>query len=153
MAYIVNKYILGALVPMLLIGAGLYFTIYLKAFHILHPIRLLKHLASKKERSDLSPFRALTLALAGTLGVGNIVGVSAAIVLGGFGAIFWMWVSALCAMILKYAEVALAMNHRRADKNGALHVSAMYYINDILSRLGLKGIGRVLSMIFAILYV
>ena len=151
MAYIVNKYILGALVPMLLIGAGLYFTIYLKAFHILHPIRLLKHLASKKERSDLSPFRALTLALAGTLGVGNIVGVSAAIVLGGFGAIFWMWISALCAMILKYAEVVLAMNHRRADRNGALHGSAMYFINDILSRLRLKGVGRALSMIFAIL--
>jgi Na+/alanine symporter len=65
MTYIVNKYILGALVPILLIGAGLYFTLYLKAYHILHPIKLFKHLTRrKKERSDISPFRALTLALA-----------------------------------------------------------------------------------------
>ena len=151
MAYIVNKYILGVLVPILLIGAGVYFTLYLKGFHVLRPMRLIKQLMTKKEPGDVSPFRALTLALAGTLGVGNIVGVSAAIVLGGFGSIFWMWISALCAMILKYAEVVLAMNHRRSDKNGQLHGSAMYYINDIFANIKLRRTGFVLSLIFATL--
>lgn len=150
MAHIVNKYILGVIVPILLIGAGLYFTFYLKGFHILHPIKLIKKLMTKKERGSISPFRALTLALAGTLGVGNIVGVSAAIVLGGFGSVFWMWISALCAMILKYAEVVLAMRHRRADKNGHLHGSAMYYIYEAFSKIKLHRTGRISALVFAV---
>lgn len=153
MAYLVNinKYLLGVIVPVLLIAVGAYFTFFLGGFHILHPIKLLKKLSERKERCAVSPFRALTLALAGTLGVGNIVGVSAAIVLGGFGAVFWMWISAICAMILKYAEVVLAMRHRRPDKNGELHGSAMYYINDTFARIKMPRTARTLAITFAIL--
>lgn len=109
---------------------------------------------TRKQGSDKngnSPFRALTLALAGTLGVGNIVGVSAAIYLGGFGSIFWMWVSAFCAMILKYAEIVLAMRHRRFDQGGRPHGSAMLYIKDFFASLGLYKLAKYIPIIFALL--
>ena len=147
----INKYILGIAVPVLLIGAGLYYTVILKAFHIRKLPKLFKILTSRRSIDGISPFRALTLALAGTLGVGNIVGVSAAICTGGFGAVFWMWISALCAMILKYAEVVLAMLHRRYDKNGVPHGSAMYYIKDYFSSRHLVGIGNTVAAVFAAL--
>ena len=145
----VNEYLLGLTVPMLLIGVGIYFTITLKAFYIRHADKIFKTLTSKRSPSSTSPFKALTLALAGTLGVGNIVGVSAAIVIGGFGSVFWMWISALCAMSLKYAEVVLAMRHRRYDKNGTPHGSAIYYINDIFAQQKMKRTGKYLSAVFA----
>ena len=79
-----------------------------------------------------SPLRALCMALAGTLGVGNITGVALAISAGGSGAVFWMWVSALAAMILRYSEIVLALDTRKC-KNGECEGSAMNYIK--------KGIG------------
>jgi AGCS family alanine or glycine:cation symporter len=147
----VNKYLLGAAIPILLIGGGIYFSVILKAFHLRMPFKILKILTAQRSNRGCSLFRALALALAGTLGVGNIVGVSAAIVTGGFGAVFWMWVSAFCAMILKYAEVVLAMRHRRFDKNGVPHGSAMYYINDVFKKHNMKRLGAFLSGLFAIL--
>lgn len=94
----------------------------------------------------------MTVALAGTLGVGNIVGVASAITLGGAGAIFWMWVSALCAMALKYAEITLALRHRRRAADGTMLGGAMYYIRDCVAAgpLGRRG-GRVLGGFFALL--
>ncbi len=145
----VNKYLIGVTVPILLICVGIYFTLYLRGFHIFKSAKIFKILIKKKTPGGISPFRALTLALAGTLGVGNIVGVSAAIAVGGFGSVFWMWVSALCAMVLKYAEVVLAMRHRRVEEDGSLHGSAMYYIKDIFSRIHLKKVGTVLASVFA----
>lgn len=71
----------------------------------------------------------MSLALAGTLGVGNIAGVATAIVAGGAGAVFWMWISALIAMSVKYAEVVLAIHYRRYD-GGRYHGGSMYYIRD-----------------------
>ncbi len=103
-----------------------------------------------EKREGVSPFRAVTLALAGTLGVGNIAGVAGAIALGGFGAIFWMWASALCAMVLKYAEITLAVAHRR-EKNGERFGGAPYYIRDFFEKLGLSGAGRVIAALFAVL--
>jgi AGCS family alanine or glycine:cation symporter len=88
----------------------------------------------------------MMLALAGTLGVGNMVGVASAIALGGFGAVFWMWVSALIAMILKYAEIVLAMLYRKYDEGGRPYGAAMYYI-----RACFRGrLGAVLAGIFAV---
>ena len=99
---LINR-ITGVLVPVFLILSGLYFSFRLNFFWVLHPIRILKSMFAKSncEKASVSPFRAVTVALAGTLGVGNIVGVAGAIALGGFGSIFWMWVSALFAMVLK----------------------------------------------------
>ena len=146
----INKYLLGAAVPVMLIAFGIYFGFRLRWFHVVHPIRTVRVALSGDRKKA---FSALSLALAGTLGVGNIVGVSAAVAGGGCGAVFWMWVSAFFAMILKYSEIVLAMRHRRYDKSGNVHGSAMYYIRDILSAIGLRRLGVVLSSVFAVFFI
>ena len=123
-----NKYLFGIGIPVFLICTGLFYCVRLGFFHFLHPIKLLRGLRGEKKGSGVSSAKALTLALAGTLGVGNMVGVASAIALGGFGAVFWMWVSALVAMIVKYAEIVLAMRYRKYDPDGKPHGAAMYYI-------------------------
>lgn len=142
----------GILVPIALILCGIFYGIRLRFFHVLHPLRVLRGLLPKKKNSGISSVKAVTLALAGTLGVGNIVGVSSAISLGGFGAIFWMWVSALIAMILKYAEIVLAMRHRRYDEGGTPLGAAMYYILDFFSSRRMKKIGAFVSSVFAVCF-
>lgn len=141
----INKYFFGIGIPFLLMGAGIFYCIRLKFFHFLHPIKVLR--SFKSERSGgVSSLKAMMLALAGTLGVGNMVGVASAIALGGFGAVFWMWVSALIAMILKYAEIVLAMLYRKYDEGGRPYGAAMYYI-----RACFRGrLGAVLAGIFAV---
>ena len=131
--------------PALLIALGIFFAAKFRFFYILHPIKTFKTIL----KSQKGGFKSLSLALAGTLGVGNIVGVSSAIVMGGAGSIFWMWVSALCAMSLKYAEVYLAMIYRRQN-NGVFYGGAPYYIKEGLkSKIGVK-CAYILSCIFAI---
>lgn len=141
----INKYFFGIGIPFLLMGAGIFYCIRLKFFHFLHPIKVLR--SFKSERSGgVSSLKAMMLALAGTLGVGNMVGVASAIALGGFGAVFWMWVSALIAMILKYSEIVLAMLYRKYDEGGRPYGAAMYYI-----RACFKGrLGAFLAGIFAV---
>lgn len=146
----INRYVLGAAVPLCLLGVGVYFLVTLRFFPLTRLGAILGYFARGEKREGTSPLRALCLALAGTLGVGNIVGVSSAIWFGGFGAVFWMWVSALAAMILKYAEILLAMRHRRQAADG-YHGGAPYYISDILREHGLPKAGRVLAVIFAVL--
>ena len=147
MAFI-NSYILGVGVPVLLLLSGIFYCIRLKGFCFVHPLNTVKYLLAGKRRGGVSPARALCLALAGTLGVGNMVGVASAIALGGVGAVFWMWVSALVAMVLKYAEIVLAMRHRRFDGEGRPHGAAMYYIKDLFHG---KSAGRALAAVFAVL--
>ncbi|MBE6577489.1 MAG: sodium:alanine symporter family protein [Ruminococcaceae bacterium] len=151
MLEIINFYLSGVLVPSLLIAVGLYYCIRLKFFHVLKPFAVFRGLKSEK-RGGVSSARAVTLALAGTLGVGNIVGVSSAIHLGGFGAVFWMWASALVAMILKYAEIVLAMKHKKSDGRGGTVGAAMYYIKDLFSTLGARRFGSMLAAAFAALF-
>jgi len=143
--------IIGTLVPFSLVISGLYFSIKLRFFWIFHPLKLLRSMFGKRDsgKDSISPFRAVTVALAGTLGVGNIVGVAGAIALGGFGAIFWMWASALCAMVLKYAEITLAVSHRRSGKNGFCGGS-LYYISDFFGSKGLTGLGSFTACVFAL---
>ena len=143
-----NEYVFGVGVPLILIFAGLFFCFKLKFFHFLHPIKIIKALKPEGGKGGVSSFGAMSLALAGTLGVGNMVGVASAIALGGFGSIFWMWVSAIVAMILKYAEIVLAMRHRRFDAEGRPYGAAMYYISDAL---GKGKLGRVVASAFACL--
>lgn len=145
----VNSWMLGLLCPILLIIGGMFYSFKLKFFYLTKPKKLLSSFASEKG-SGASSFRALMLALAGTLGVGNIVGVSAAIYMGGFGAVFWMWVSALCAAVLKYAEITLGMRHRRFDAENKPHGAAMYYVKDCFCSLGLKRLGGALAAVFAV---
>ena len=98
----------GGLVPFLLFCAGLFFLVRLRGFYLLHPLRTLGYVAKKGERR--AALSSLAVALGGTLGVGNITGVTAALVVGGPGALFWMWVSALLSAGLHFAEVVLALD-------------------------------------------
>lgn len=139
-------------VPILLFGVGIFYLFRLRFFYVLHPIRCFRLLFSGERRGGISPFRALTVALAGTLGVGNIVGVASALCLGGAGAVFWMLVSALVAMVLKYAEITLALRHRPAPtRDGQPTGGAPYYMEAGLSGRGLPKAGKICGGIFAVL--
>lgn len=120
---LLNTWIAGVLVPLALLLCGGFFALLLSKTVFGSPRKLWRAL-----RGNEGGIRALAVALAGTLGVGNIAGVATAMVLGGPGAIFWMWISALLAMLLKYAEIVLALRTRRYDEEGRAHGGAMYYI-------------------------
>ena len=127
----INRILCGILLPLLLLGTGLYFTVKLRFFHILKPGKVVSALKNNTPTSGTSPWKSLCVALAGTLGVGNIVGVAGAIYHGGAGAVFWMWLSALLAMSVKYAEVYLAVLFRQ-KKNGKYFGGAPYYMENIM---------------------
>ena len=99
----------------------------------------------KAGKGEVTPFQAVTTALAATVGTGNIVGVTGAIFIGGPGAVFWLWVSALVGMCTKYAEVTLAVKYRERNANGDWVGGPMYYITNGLGK-GWKW----LAVIFAI---
>ena len=113
-----SEILFGGVVPVALMACGAFFLIRLRGFFLLHPIRSFRLLMGRSGEERRASLRSLSLALAGTLGVGNIVGVAGAIAMGGAGAIFWMWVSAFFAMSLKYAEIVLAMRTRFFDGEG-----------------------------------
>ncbi|MBQ9751053.1 MAG: sodium:alanine symporter family protein [Clostridia bacterium] len=147
-----NDNIISLITPILLIISGLYFSFKLKFFYIRHPVKIIRSMLTLQKKGGISPFRAVTLALAGTLGVGNIAGVASSIAIGGFGSVFWMWISALVAMVLKYAEITLAISHRRTDfSTGEHHGGASYYIYDHFAANGKKRFGKALAICFALL--
>lgn len=126
----INSILSGMILPFLLIICGIWFAVRLRFFYILHPVKILKNLFESSGSEGVSPFKALTVALAGTLGVGNMAGVATAISAGGAGALFWMWISAICAMSVKYYEVRLALETRIKTEDG-FRGGAMYYIKKI----------------------
>lgn len=145
----INRYLSGALVPISLAAVAIYYLIKLGMAPIRYPIVSLRAIFFGGDGAGTSSVRAVMVALAGTLGVGNIVGVATAISLGGPGAVFWMWVSAALAMILKYSEVVLAVLHRR--KRGAEHHGgAMYYMKDHFSGLGHPRLGYIFCLVFTV---
>ena len=147
-----NDNLISAITPVLLIFAGLFFSFKLKCFYIRHPVKIIRSMLTRQKKDGISPFRAVTLALAGTLGVGNIAGVASSIAIGGFGSVFWMWISALVAMVLKYAEITLAIRHRRTDfSTGEHRGGASYYIYDHFAENGKKRFGKALAIFFALL--
>ena len=142
---------LSSAIPLLLFAVGLFYLFRLRWFYLLHPVRCVRLLFGHRPAGGISPFRALTVALAGTLGVGNIVGVAAALYFGGPGAVLWMLVSALVAMVLKYAEITLALRHRRISAGGEPVGGAPYYIRDGLTQGGMPRLGKILAAVFALL--
>ncbi|MBR3879171.1 MAG: sodium:alanine symporter family protein, partial [Clostridia bacterium] len=88
----------------------------------------------KKEAGSVSPFQAVTTALAGTIGTGSIAGLATALVLGGPGAVFWMWISALFGMVTKYSEIVLSLKYRETNEEGAYMGGPMYYIKNGLGK-------------------
>ena len=149
-----NSFAWGPLMLLLLVGTGIYLTVRVNWLQVTHFGRILKNTVgtlfkkqdSKDHGANISPFQAVTTALAGTVGTGNIAGVTGAIFTGGAGAVFWMWVAAFFGMITKYAEILLAMKYRIKDENGVYHGGPMYYIEN--------GIGKSwkwLAVIFCLL--
>lgn len=139
-----NLVLCGAIMPFLLTIAGIFFFIMLRGFYILHPVKTFKTIICSS-----GGFRSLSVALAGTLGVGNIVGVASAIIMGGPGAVFWMLISGFLAMSVKYAEVYLAMLHRRGCVDN-YYGGAPYYIYD---KMGKGRVGLFFGGAFALLCV
>ncbi len=102
----------------MILGGGLFFTFYLRGYFFLHPIKTLREMFYRKDKSGISPLRALSASLSGTLGIGNIVGVAVAMITGGSGAVFWIWISALVSMVLKYCEITLGVKYRKKSADG-----------------------------------
>ena len=148
----INDRIVSVLAALMLLSVGVFFSFKLKFFYLRHPVKLIKSMFERESGGGISPFRAVMLALAGTLGVGNIAGVASSIAIGGYGSVFWMWLSALIAMVLKYAEITLAVSHRRVDReSGEPYGGAPYYIKDLFASKGRVVSGKILAAVFALL--
>ena len=159
---VINDFVWVKIGLFLLIGSGILLTCCTKFFQITQ----LKHwwkmtigslfvrdsnATKKTDEKTISQFQALCTALAATIGTGNIAGVSAAIVIGGPGAVFWMWFAAFFGMMTNFSENILGIYFRRRNTDGEWSGGAMYYLKDGLgSYKGCKGIGSVLATLFAI---
>lgn len=106
---------------------------------------------NKKEDGEVSHFQALTTALSGTVGLGNIAGVAVAVSTGGPGATFWMILAGLLGMASKFVECTLGVKYREVDDSGEVSGGPMYYLSKGLKKKGLGGLGRFLAIFFAIL--
>lgn len=131
---------------LLLTGIGLFLTIALRGLQFRYLGYALKLVLGRKQKQedkgDISHFESLMTALAATIGIGNIAGVATAITVGGQGALFWMWITALIGMATKYAEAILAVKYRSVDERGEMSGGPMYFIE--------KGLGwRWLAVSFA----
>ncbi|MBQ7288993.1 MAG: sodium:alanine symporter family protein [Clostridia bacterium] len=156
-----NEFIWGLPGLVLLIGAGVLLTVCTKFFQVSH----LKHWwqetigslfkkdsasTKKTDKKTISQFQALCTALAATVGTGNIAGVAAAIVVGGPGAVFWMWIAAFLGMMTNYSENVLGIYYRRRNANGEWSGGPMYYLkNGLGKKKGCKGLATVLAVLFA----
>ena len=159
---VINDFVWVKLGLFLLIGAGILMTVATKFFQVTHIGHWWKEtIASvfkkdaettkKTDKKTISQFQALCTALAATIGTGNIAGVAAAIVIGGPGAVFWMWIAAFLGMMTNFSENVLGIYYRRRNKDGEWSGGAMYYLKDGLGKYkGCKYIGSVLAVLFAI---
>lgn len=126
-----NDIIWGPPLLLLLVIVGIFLTIALRGvqfryFVHSHILAFTKH--DNKSQGDISHFESLMTALAGTIGMGSIAGVATAIAIGGIGSIFWMWMTALIGMAIKYAEAVLAIKFRIRDANNQMCGGPMYYL-------------------------
>ena len=133
---VIRDAVWGVPTMILLLGTGLLLTIRLKGMTFYRFPRALKMIFEKEDNAggDVSAFGSLCTSLAATIGTGSIVGVATALRIGGPGALFWMWISALLGMATKYAECLLAVKYRTRDENGSFAGGPMYYIE--------KGMGK-----------
>lgn len=156
----INSFVWVKIGLFLLIGTGILMTVVTKFFQVTHAGHWWKKTGggvfdkkshNKKEKGSVSQFQALCTALAATIGTGNIAGVSAAICIGGPGAVFWMWVAAFFGMMTNYSENVLGIFYRRKNDEDEWSGGAMYYLQDGLgSYKGCKVVGKVLAVLFAI---
>ena len=160
---IINNFVWGVPMLVLLVGTGILMTILTKVFqlshfsywmkHTLGSIFTDKHITKHTEKGDqsISQFQSLCTALAATIGTGNIVGVASALLFGGPGAIFWMWIVAFFGMMTNYSENVLGIYYRRKNNKNEWSGGAMYYLRDGLgAKKGMKQIGSILAVLFAL---
>ena len=146
----VNSFIWGVPAMICIIGVGLYLSIrtnFLQIRKFPYAMKVIVgRMMRKREASEgaLTPFQAVCTALAATVGTGNVAGVAGAIAIGGPGAVFWMWISALLGMCTKFSEVTLAVHFREKNEHGDLVGGPMYYIKN-----GLKKHWHWLAYLFA----
>ena len=133
----VNGYAWGPAMLVLLLGTGIFLTLglgFLSLRRLPLAFKLLFTGFSSHGSGDIPPFRALMTSLSATIGTGNIAGVATAITLGGPGALFWMWITALFGLATKYAEGVLAVHYRERDELGGYSGGPMYYIRNGLGK-------------------
>ena len=159
---VINTFVWVKIGLVLLIGSGILMTCATKFFQVAHiPHWWKKTIGSlfvknsattkKTDNKTISQFQSLCTALAATVGTGNIAGVSAAIVIGGPGAVFWMWLAAFFGMMTNFSENVLGIYFRRRNKDGEWSGGAMYYLKDGLGKYKFcKPLGSVLAVLFAI---
>lgn len=160
---VINSFVWGIPMLVLLVGTGILMTFLTKFFQlshighwwkntiggIFHDKHITKH--TDKEDQSISQFQSLCTALAATIGTGNIVGVASALIAGGPGAIFWMWIVAFFGMMTNYSENVLGIYYRRKNKKDEWCGGAMYYLKDGLgSYKGFKQVGAILAVLFSI---
>ena len=159
----VNGFVWGLPMLILLVGTGILMTFLTKWFQITHIKHWFKNTIggifkdanvtthTAKEDKQITQFQSLCTALAATIGTGNIAGVAAAIVSGGPGAIFWMWIVAFFGMMTNFSENVLGIYYRRRNEKNEWSGGAMYYLKDGLgSKKGCKQIGAILAVLFSI---
>lgn len=158
---IVNNFVWGPFGLILLIGTGIIMTCLTKVFQFSHIGEWWKTTIggvfkkgavsrNNKEKGAVSQFQALCTALAATIGTGNIAGVAGAIIIGGPGAVFWMWMAAIFGMMTNFSENVLGIYFRRKNSEGEWSGGAMYYLKDGLGSIkGFKQVGAVLAVLFS----
>ncbi|MEM1432715.1 MAG: alanine/glycine:cation symporter family protein [Pseudomonadota bacterium] len=140
------------LIVLWLIGGGLFFTLYLKLLNLrgfAHAWSLLFGKPGTDARGEISQFQALTTAVSGTVGIGNIGGVAVAITMGGPGAAFWLMLAGFLGMATKAAECTLGQRYRQIEGNGEVGGGPMYYLSAGLGERGMPGLGRWLGRFYA----
>ncbi len=148
----VDDFVWGPVMLVLLVGTGIFLTIRTRFLTWRNLGYALKSTLSKEARTksrgegDVSPFSALTTALAATIGTGNIVGVATAMVSGGPGALVWMWISAAFGLTSKFSECMLAIKYREVNEKGEMSGGPMYTMKKALKN---KSFGSVLAWLFA----
>ncbi|MBQ8072782.1 MAG: alanine:cation symporter family protein [Clostridia bacterium] len=157
----VNGVVWGAPALILLFFVGVLMTVLTKVFQVTHFGHWMKktigavfhdkHVTAHTADRSISQFQSLCTALAATVGTGNIVGVAGAILVGGPGAVFWMWVMAFLGMMTNYSENVLGIFYRRKNAKGEWSGGAMYYLRDGLgAKKGCQGIGKALAWLFSL---
>jgi len=145
--YAANGVLWGPIMILLLVGSGLYLTFRLGFVQIRFFFHSFKCLSGKfddpNEKGDITHFQALCSALSATIGTGNIAGVATAIALGGPGAVFWMWVTAIVGMATKFTSCSLALKYREIDPEGSASGGPMYFLEHGLN-------AKWLAVIFAV---
>ena len=159
---IINDFVWMKIGLYLLLGTGIIMTLVNKFFQITHIKHWMKMTLGKMfnksvkghshhDKASITQFQALCTALAATVGVGNIAGVASAIVSGGPGAVFWMWIAAIVGMMTSYSENVLGIYYRKKNADGEWSGGAMYYLRDGLgAKKNCKTLGNVLAILFAI---